>query len=274
MGATARFEMPTRRYHPVSPERHGGRFWRRFDSYAFADACTVVPIVLGELAETAALFPLAFDVGDDQCIPVALLQPDRTNRVAWIAGGSGRWTAPYVPAALRAYPFEAALGAAGSLTLLVDESSGLITGNPLDDAFFTQEGRPSDSLNAVIGFLQARAVWARETRLAVAALRDADVLVPLQARGRLAEERCAGLSQVDPERLEALDAAALGALHQCRALALAHAHLVSLQHCFHGPATTSAPETPDRPQAAQVSGFLEALSRDAASGQSPLTAVP
>jgi hypothetical protein len=163
---------------PVSHERHGGRSWRRFTSYAFARSLHCVPVVLAELDPAAASFPVVFAEDAQGMMPVALLHLRRGAASPFVAE-DGSWRGTYVPSALRAHPFSAsATGAGDEMALLVDEGSGLVTDDPRDEAFFAADGTPSEPLGQVIAFFRTRALSERDTRAACAALDEAGRSAP------------------------------------------------------------------------------------------------
>ena len=137
----------------ISKDRHGGRFWRRFASYAFARDRHSVPIVLAELEPAASAFPLVFRSSATGSVePHALLHLTVGESSPFVAS-DGTWRGTYVPSILRAHPFAATPAQAGAeMALLVDEASGLITDDPKDEAFFDENGAPSAALEQVIAF--------------------------------------------------------------------------------------------------------------------------
>jgi len=249
----------------ISKDRHGGRFWRRFASYAFARDRHSVPIVLAELEPGASAFPLVFrNTATGSVEPHALLHLTAGEPSPFVAS-DGTWRGTYVPSILRAHPFAATPAQAGAeMALLVDEASGLITDDPKDEAFFDENGAPSSALEQVIAFFRTRAQSELATQAACAALQAAGLLSPLAPLPGLNDSDADGLLTVDPARLDALDPAALPGLWSCGALRLAHAQRVSLCHAgwmaralrtgadFAPRTSAPAPDT-------NLSGFLDAL---------------
>lgn len=260
---------------PVSPERHGGRFWRRFTSYDFARPLRHVSVALAELEQVAANLPVVFaetetGTGTGGAVrPVALLRLAAQGRTPFVSP-EGRWLGGYVPSALRVHPFAARPAAPdegadddGRMTLLVDESSGLVTDDARDERFFAPEGGPSPALEEVVTFFRRRAASERAAVTACAALAARGLLVAPDPGTGLA----ADLRVVDRAALAALDDDGILALHHAGALALAQGHFVSLAHLpliRHVEARgTSAPAAaaPEPPGDDRVSGFLDALAR-------------
>ncbi|MFB9150069.1 SapC family protein [Roseovarius ramblicola] len=263
---------------PVSHERHGGRCWRRFTSYAFARSLHCVPVVLAELDPAAASFPVVFAEDAQGMMPVALLHLRRDADTPFVAG-DGSWRGTYVPSALRAHPFSAsATGAGDEMALLVDEGSGLVTDDPHDEPFFAEDGTPSEPLGQVIAFFRTRALSERDTRTACAALGEAGLLAPLRPLPGMDDMSAQGLFAVDPEKLQALPDSALPGLWHEGALRLAQAHRLSLHHAsWMARALSAAPgatapaapaPAPDAP-GSRLSDFLSAVAdaRDRDNGE-------
>jgi hypothetical protein len=259
---------------PVSHERHGGRSWRRFTSYAFARSLHCVPVVLAELDPAAASFPVVFAEDAQGMMPVALLHLRRGAASPFVAE-DGSWRGTYVPSALRAHPFSAsATGAGDEMALLVDEGSGLVTDDPRDEAFFAADGTPSEPLGQVIAFFRTRALSERDTRAACAALDEAGLLAPLPVLPGMDEADARGLLAIPPDRPDALPDSALPGLWRSGALRLAQAHRLSLHHASWmaralsaAPGASAPAPAADAPDS-RLSDFLSAVAdaRDRESG--------
>lgn len=132
---------------------HASSFrWRRFSNYHFATKTTVAPLAAAEVPKASSVFPLAFTTQDNEWSLSALLSilPDQNVFV----GEDGKWIARYVPAAFRAHPFCVGWNNAGEPGLCVDESSGLITEDPSDEAFFDPQGELTPLVAQVWAMLQ------------------------------------------------------------------------------------------------------------------------
>ncbi|WP_372675050.1 SapC family protein [Aquicoccus sp.] len=259
---------------PVSPERHGGRFWRRFTSWAFAARQRLVPIVLGEHEQVAASLPFFFLRTQSQVWPVALSRLRVDGRCALVSP-RGAWRGSYVPSILRVHPFSARRTDDGSLALLVDEAGGFVSDDPADEPFFNEDGTPTAAIQQVIGFFRERAAAEARTREAMSEIAARNLLIPFEPPPGLAHMDSQGLWLPDRARIDTLRRADLSALHRCGALALLHVQAVSLHHLPllaaaeaqpDRPASPVAPDLPtaaqDRPgpaQEAALSGFFDAL---------------
>ena len=236
---------------PVTRARHGGRVWQRFRDYGFARARTELPLALAEIDAVAASFPILFRATSDGPVAVIALDPANRGRVA-VVGPDGCWCAPYVPAALRAWPFDMLCGSDGIPVLSVDETSGLVSAEPPGLAFFDADGELAAELRQVRGFLRMRMASERAARQAARALADAGLLAP----------GASGMLGLDDAALRRLDPDALDRLWRNGALRLAMAQRISLHHMgwlSQAGAPRAGPPDPDLPPG--VGGFLSALAR-------------
>ena len=255
----------------VRADRHGGRFWRRFTSWAFARAHRLVPIVLGEHEQVAASLPIVFMHSGAGLWPMALTRLTEAGTCALVSP-DGQWRGSYVPSILRVHPFAAQRTDAGDPELLVDEASGLVTDDRGDEPFFDDSGDPAPAVREVIAFFQMRASAEQRTRMAMAEVAARAPLVPLSGPPAVSQMDVQGLFVPNPARIEGLGRADLGALHRCGALALLQVQAVSMHHL---PFLAAAEARLDQPSPyrppeasaglpggdAALSGFLEALAQ-------------
>ena len=213
---------------PLSTDRHRGRFWRRFTSYDFARHRRSVPLVLAEAEPVAAAMPVVFAPGEDGLEPVALLRIIPGGPSPFVSP-QGLWLATYVPSVLRVHPFSARAAGDGRMNLMIDEDSGLITGDPSDEAFFDAEGGLAKPTAELVEFFRQREASALRGRAAVARLAALDLLTPFAPSNLAAPPGSFdGLLAIDRARFDALEDAAWLELRRLGAIALAHAHLVSM----------------------------------------------
>lgn len=245
---------------PVSQDRHGARYWRRFSSYAFVQAHPLVPIVLGEHEHVAACLPILFVQSSVGPRPVALTRLGaRTALVAQI----GVWRGSYVPSILRVHPFHYKPAEQGQFALLVDEGSGLVTDDPKDEAFFAPDGQLAPALAQVVAFFRNRVQAEAETRAAMDAIARGQLLKPYKPASG-GEVDFADVMSIDVEELAELGRGDLSALHRSGALGLVHAALVARHHIgflANAEAQLDKPPkaAPAPPQDAALSGFFDAI---------------
>ncbi|NBN77623.1 peptidase [Microvirga tunisiensis] len=224
--------MPT--YHVISRDRHGARAWVRRQGYDFAAADSVIPLVGAELSRAVLHYPIAFLPQGEGFGLYALtgIEPGRNLFLT----RDGRWVVPYIPAAIRAYPFRLATLEDNRHVLCFDEDSGQLV-EPGSSAaalsFFGEGNAPDPEVARVLDFLLETDRSGQRTARAVAALQAKGVIAPWEttietrARGRQA---VSGLFRVDEDALNRLPASDFEDLRQAGSLVIAYLQMVSMQH--------------------------------------------
>ncbi len=190
----------------VSQERHASKKWQRHANYGFAATEALAPIVGAELSKAALSMPLAFSeqAGHYTLVAVLSLVPGRNMFV----GPDGRWFGNYVPACLRAHPFNLLpQPGTGQLVLCVDEGSGLVVEkNITGEEFFDAEGNVSPALKPVMELLTQLHRSRQATDLAVSVLAQAGVIKPwpIKVKSEQGEQAIGGLHCIDEVALGAL----------------------------------------------------------------------
>lgn len=212
---------------PLNDKQHASLRISPVRNYRFTAHSNSVPVLSGEFADCARHYPIVFARSDSGVVPVAMLGlRDRDNL---FVDALGRWSATYVPAFVRRYPFVIGAGEGGQMVVCIDEQAACLshaTGEPLFIA-----GQPAPALKQAMGFLRefqsaATATAAMAARLDELALfRDADSLAQLK-NGR--QFRLTGMCVVDEQRLAALDDTVVLELFKSGTLRLIHMHLMSL----------------------------------------------
>jgi len=214
----------------ITTERHAGKMWKHVTYYAFAAERTVIPLVGAELSKVAPAMPAGFiklDAGY-QLVAITSLQPGINLYVA----PDGKWLGAYIPAALRAYPFQLAQQeGAGEFMLCIDEASGLVVENTEDgNAFFDDQDQPTQGIKDILDFLTAIKASRDATEGAVNALADAGLIMPWKINLKQGEKvvPVEGLFSIDEAALNKLDDEDFLAVRKAGGLALAYAQLLSM----------------------------------------------
>jgi hypothetical protein len=212
---------------PLNREQHGGlRLKPNGSDYRFAGGISVVPLAPSEFALAAHTYPIFF-VQDPkrEYLPVALLGfRDAENR---FLDAEGRWQAPYVPAAVRRYPF--ILTEDGNVCIDAGYAGFGAEGDPL----FDEKGRETPLLQRHVAFLarfqqEMAAVKEFCRRLSENRLLQAwGVHVVREGGQQLALD---GLFTIDAKQLAALEDAPICSLFRSGDLALIHAQMLSLHN--------------------------------------------
>jgi hypothetical protein len=217
-------------YQAISRERHAGQRWKRYTSYRFAAADSVVPLVAAELPKAVMSLPIAFIEQGEVYVPAAVLGLQPGNNV--FVAPDGRWVGNYIPAAFRGYPFRLAKTEDGQQALCIDEDCDLLTDGPTGEAFFNDDGLPAQATLNILGFLtqieQNRVV----TATACAVLQKHTLIRPwpITLKTESGEKQISGLFQIDEAALNQLSAEALLEIRDAGALPIAYCQLLSMQH--------------------------------------------
>lgn len=188
----------------------------------FGDACKEYPILFLNAGQD--------EQGKTQVAPVAVfgvtqgenlfLQPD------------GRWDAYYVPAMLRAYPFTMARLDADRFVVVFDESYDGLSETE-GQAFFDEQGEPTEMLKELRQFIENIEVEIERTRRAGQRLMELKLLQPKRFDATLPDGSpfaVDGFLALDEERLAQLSDAEMLELSRSGLLALLHAHQISMSN--------------------------------------------
>jgi hypothetical protein len=251
---------------PVTAARHGHQYWRRFTSYEFAANQTDCSIVMQEVSQIAATFPIVFRENGEGVEPRAIFSLSDQMPTPFVSQ-AGQWLATYVPSDLRCHPFQAqplgpnAPDGSTLFQLNVDEASGLLSSNPTDEPFFDEAGKLSPELRKVQRFLQTR-VTARATTLELCqTLKAMELFEPVDTHHGITLPY--GTLGISTPRLKKLPQAEKLKLFESDAFLLIHAHQISLCHIawLTRAQEQLAKQTPTKKytENSDISGFLSAM---------------
>ena len=180
---------------------------------AWGDDLMTTPVFPNEFRDAQAYYPIVFQPADNGpgMQPVALLGLRNGENLFLEAHG---WDAPYIPLALERGPFM--IGRAGAeMTIHVDLDSPRI-GRGEGEAVFMPHGATSDYLERMNSVLAAIHTGVEATAPFVATLLRHDLIesfaLDIQAADG-SQNRLAGFSTINEDRLARLDAAAIAELH-------------------------------------------------------------
>ena len=214
----------------INPESHAKKVWKHVAGYAFAAEDAGIPLVGAELSKAVLAMPVGLikiDVGY-RLVAITSLQPGTNLFVA----PDGKWLGGYIPAALRAYPFQLAQQeGTGDFILCINESSGLVVEGADDgNAFFDDQDKPTQVIKDILNFLTKIKASRDVTQGAVNALADAGLITPWQINLKQGEKvvPVKGIYSVDEAALNKLDDEDFLAVRKAGGLAVAYAQLFSM----------------------------------------------
>ena len=201
-------------------------------NYSFAAAINSVPLAGKEFVEACKAYPIVFsETKGKDILPVALL--GIRNGQNLYLDGRGDWSARYIPAFIRRYPFILASdrkNGAENLTVCVDASyPGFDSGN--GEVLFDENGEYAPFLRNTISFLQDCHHHFRITETFSEKLVQTGLLTPYSAKFDLSSGKSFTLGRfliVDEKKLLQLGEEPVLELFRSGQLAWIYFHLASL----------------------------------------------
>ncbi|MBM9521116.1 SapC family protein [Desulforhopalus vacuolatus] len=215
---------------PVSFTTHKNTKILPLNSFAFAARTHLLPALPEEFSKGSLHFPIVFLNQENAIIPFFLfgLAPETNVFV----NSSEKWLAPYVPAALRRYPFILARGEKeNSFIVCMDANSGLLSETE-GTSLFRLNGKPGKVLKQASEFLKSFQQGLSHGEIFYALLKKHDLLTHLNLKlttDKGEERTVSGIMAVDETKLNGLDDQAFLEIRATGMVPLIYAHLLSLQ---------------------------------------------
>jgi hypothetical protein len=214
---------------PLNREAHKGlHVDASAGRFGFARHAHMIPAVTDEFGAGSRALPIVFVPGPNQASPVFLLglRPGENIFVA----DDGRWTAPYIPAYVRRYPFIIGEVSNGEPMVCIDEAAeGLRAGS--GEALFQESGDDTPALANTIKFINDYLLAAKRTEAFVADLQTLGLFrsITIDLRSPHGQTKTLhGVMSVDVEKLQTLEDDKFLQLRSSGYLPLIYAHLNSL----------------------------------------------
>lgn len=217
---------------PVSNGRHAKCSVEAGRGFAFTRKVNSVPLMAVEFPQSAPEYAIVFAQSGDGVMPVVILGA-RPNENLYLTEDDS-WSAKYVPAFIRRYPFVFSPSADGkTFTLCVDEAFQGLNYQGRGNALFTEDGKHTPYVDNVLKFLQEYRAQFLRTQAFTGKLKELDLLEPMQAQFTLESGEkmsLGGFQAVDRKRLKALPAEKLADLAATDELELVYLHLQSMRN--------------------------------------------
>ena len=217
---------------PISTERHTDLAVKVGSDYRFAKNVNSVPLTAVEFRRAAAEYAIVFLGGAEAIMPVVVLSvvQDQNNYV----DEKGQWTAKYVPAFVRRYPFVfAGNDDDAGLILCIDETFAGCNLEGRGERLFDGEGERTQYLESVLRFQKDYQVNFNATRVFCRKLKDLDILEPMQVKFTTPKGKqymLSGFMAINRAKLKALPDDKLSDLARSDELELAYLHLNSMRN--------------------------------------------
>ena len=200
-------------------------------SFAFARKANSLYLAGVEFNEACKEYAIVFTRGAHQkIVPVAML--GLRSRENLFVDADEHWTAGYVPAFVRRYPFVLAELSGESLGVCIDEAYGGLD-NKEGEALFDAKGGDTPFLKNAVDFLTRYQQEFGRTEDFCRRLEQAGLLTEMNAKAQLVDGRSFavnGLLVVDEKKLMALPDAVALSLFRAGELHLISMHLASLSN--------------------------------------------
>lgn len=205
-------------------------------NYMFCRHVSAVPVIGVELPAACQQYPIVFTQARDGSISAQAVLSFKPGENAFV-DEQGRWTATYIPAFIRRYPFVLAdiPGNPSDYDVAFDEASECFsTDTAYGQPLFSDQGEPEPFLKSQIEFLSAFQREHRRTQDFVQALQTADLLTPQNVDVVRVDRERFGVRNalvVDERKLMAIPVATAKKFLEAGYLGWIYSHLISLQ-CF------------------------------------------
>lgn len=199
--------------------------------FGFARSCQTAILAAVELNQALKEFPVVFIKENDNYLPIAVFGLQQNQNL--FIDEAGQWTARYMPAFIRRYPFVPALGqkADDPMTVCIDEEAECVSRDAGEPLFI--EGKNSPLLENAMRLLEDYKAQMDVTLGLVKQLTDAGLFSEKTAQFKLNDGQAfdlTGFATVDTEKLAKLSPETIYHLLQSGALHLAYLHLSSLDN--------------------------------------------
>jgi len=216
----------------LNNEQHRRHSFKKFNSLDFASHAQSVLLTGSEFTEASKEYPIVFaKTPDNSMVPVALLGFRQGENL--YVGASGKWSARYIPAYVRRYPFIFHEASDEQFVVCVDEDCAGLNVVGEGEPLFDEKGAASPFVNNMIQFMQDYQVDFLRTRAFMEHLQQLDLLKENNAKITLntgEEFLINGIWMVDESRLLALDDENISKLARSGDLGRIYAHLISLSN--------------------------------------------
>lgn len=211
---------------PLSSEAHRDLSVKAEPDLRFAAGINSVPLVAAEFDRAGSDLPIVFAGEGEALFPVAVLGLDAGHNA--FLDGDGRWTAAYVPAFLRRYPFVFSRtetdGDDARFTLCIDDSYPGVNTEGRGERLFDADGARTQYLENILRFATEYQSQFETTQAFSQRLEALDLLEPSEAtvtRPDGTTSSLTGFRTVNVEKLrtladaDALDLLRSGGLELC-----------------------------------------------------------
>ncbi|MFZ5766679.1 MAG: SapC family protein [Thermodesulfobacteriota bacterium] len=202
-------------------------------NYAFAAGTNSIPIAGVEFIEASKEYPITFIKSNQgEYIPTVILGLQNDQNL--FVDPNGQWTAQYIPAYVRRYPFVPATSKdPGKINICIDETYAGF-GTDKGDPLFNEDKTPAPLLQNMVNFIQDYHMRMQHTNDFTRRLAACDLLQEMKAEFGNKETgknfRLSGLHMIDEQKLLELDQEKVMDFFKKGEFAWIYSHLNSLSN--------------------------------------------
>lgn len=215
---------------PFNSQAHAGLRVKPVNHFQFAATSYIASLVVGEFSRVVPLYPIVFLKEDEEKFGAYALLGLKQGQNLFV-DENGDWSASYIPAIIRRYPFALGKGGDdGQFLICLDEESEFVSrdeGEPLVD----ENGKPGKIVENAKEYLSELYRMSELTNRFCRDLAERDLLIPLNMKVSApggSPQTISGCYGVDENRLNDLSEADFLELRKRGALPLIYAHIFSL----------------------------------------------
>jgi hypothetical protein len=215
---------------PITRSRHFDCSLSSIEGFEFSQGINSVPLTAVEFPMAVADYPIIFAGSAGEIAPAVILGLGAAENLFLAPDFS--WTAKYIPAFIRRYPFVFSRSEDRFL-LCVDEQYAGFNRDGRGQRFFTPEGELAPFVQTVLTFVQEYQAQFTRTQMFCAKIEKLGILEPMQAQitiDGVMQNMLGGFQAVNREKLKALPGDTLAELASTDELELIYLHLQSMRN--------------------------------------------
>jgi len=216
---------------PINPKAHQNTKVKKVEDYSFASSYNLASVMIHEFIRSTTNFPIVFfeNPKTKEFRPVVLLGVTQGEN---LFVQNGKWTAPYIPAIIRRYPFALmpVEGQKDKFSMCIDEGSELVNeteGRPL----FEENGTPAELFNEIKKYLGELQKMDAFTEKFCQYFKNKELFAPLNMTYKDEagqSKKLSGFSIIHEDKLNKLPDEEFLEIRKSNFLAPIYAHLTSL----------------------------------------------
>ena len=216
---------------PLSKESHKSLKVLPIKDFSFANKSHLLGLMASEFPMASAEYPVVFvEAEDGEFKPVAMLGVKPGENL--LLSDEGKWSARYIPAILRRYPFALASGPNNDeFAVCIDEGSSVLSESE-GESLFDDSGEPTKLLESAKNYLLELRKMELQTNAFCQLLKEHNLLAPLNLKIKEGEEvkSITGCFAINNERFEKLSDEIFLTFRKRGYLPIVYAHLSSLRN--------------------------------------------